>query len=257
MSANHGFGQGLGQHGGHGLELEGIDFAHGGAKRGERYGRRTLESGALLLEQVSLRVPAGELVALNAPSGAGKSTLLRLAALMLPADSGTIRINGTACGPGDRVPVAIRRQVGVVLQSPRAAADPRLRLDALICAPLSFRDGFVRPRPKHHAGRLAELMELVRLDPGLLRRFPHQVSDGQLQRAMVARALALNPSVLICDEPTAQLDAHTTGGILGILAARAEAGTAVLLASHDRQATAKVATSQVSLADINAAATSA
>ena len=206
-----------------------------------------------MLDGVSLSVPAGELVALNAPSGAGKSTLLRIAAFMIPASSGTVRINGTAFGPGARVPAETRRDIGVVLQSPRAAADPRLRLEALVCAPLSFRAGFTRPRPKRHAGRLAELAELVQLDPELLRRFPHQVSDGQLQRAMVARALALDPSVLICDEPTAQLDAHTTGAILEVLAGRAAAGTAVLLASHDRAATARVATSEVSLDDINAA----
>lgn len=236
---------------GPGLELESINFGHlGGTKRS----LRAAEPKALLLEQVSLQVPAGGLVALNAPSGAGKSTLLRLAALMLRASSGTVGINGRIFAPSERVPAEIRRQIGVVLQSPRAAADPRLRLDALICAPLSFRDGFSRPRPKRHAGRLAELCELVHLAPELLRSFPHQVSDGQLQRAMVARALALDPSILICDEPTAQLDAHTTGGILGILAARAQAGTAVLLASHDREATAKVATSHVSLADINVAA---
>ena len=233
-----------------GLDLERINFTHGGQRRG----RQAPAPLARVLERVSLRVPAGELVALNAPSGAGKSTLLRVAALMLPADSGIVGINGAAIEPGNRVPAGTRRQIGVVLQSPRAAADPRLRIDELICAPLSFRDGLVRPRPQRHAGRLAELCELVQLDQGLLRRLPQQVSDGQLQRAMVARALALDPSILICDEPTAQLDAHTTAAILGILSARAEAGTAVLLASHDREATARVATTMVALAEINTAA---
>ncbi|MFJ6419126.1 ABC transporter ATP-binding protein [Paeniglutamicibacter sp. NPDC091659] len=232
-----------------GLELEDIAFVHPTANPRGRAPRRV----ASLLGGVSLSVPAGELVALNAPSGAGKSTLLRIAAFMLPAASGTVGINGTAFGPGARVPAATRRDIGVVLQSPRAAADPRLRLEALVCAPLSFRDGFARPRPKLHAERLVELAELVQLDPSLLRRFPHQVSDGQLQRAMVARALALDPSVLICDEPTAQLDAHTTRAILEVLAGRAAAGTAVLLASHDRAATARFATSEVSLGDINTA----
>ncbi|MFF5792904.1 ATP-binding cassette domain-containing protein [Paeniglutamicibacter sp. NPDC012692] len=235
---------------GPGLRIEDIAFSHPPANpRG-----RDRAGTTRLLDGVSLNVPAGELVALNAPSGAGKSTLLRIAAFMLPAASGTVVINGTGFGPGDRVPAATRRDIGVVLQSPRAAADPRLRLDALICSPLSFRDGFIRPRPKRHAGRLAELAELVQLDPWLLRRFPHQVSDGQLQRAMVARALALDPSVLICDEPTAQLDARTTRAVLDVLAGRAAAGAAVLLASHDRAAAARVATSEVSLGDINAAA---
>lgn len=225
------------------LELADIGYTHPGSAP---------ESGRLL-DGVSLRIGAGEIVGLGAPSGAGKSTLLRIAALMTPADSGTVLVNGRACEAGSAVPRHVRRAVGVVLQSPRAAADPRLRLESLVCAPLAIRDGGLRPRPRHYPEQLAELAELVHLDPALLRRYPHQVSDGQLQRAMLARALALDPAVLICDEPTAQLDARTGASILRLLADRAAAGAAVLIASHDRAALSRVAHAMVGLSRINRA----
>lgn len=225
------------------LGLAGVSFTHPG----------TAPAAGRLLEGVSLDIGAGELLGLGGPSGAGKSTLLRIAALMMPADSGSVLIQGQAFAPGSPVPRGVRQSVGVVLQSPRAAADPRLRLDALICAPLAIREGAQRPNPRRHPVRLAELAERVQLDPALLHRYPHQVSDGQLQRAMIARALALDPAVLICDEPTAQLDAHTTRGILRLLAARAAAGAAVLIASHDRAALSGVAHTMVDLAQLNRA----
>ncbi len=225
------------------LELRDLRYAHPG----------TDPAAGRLLDGLHLSVGAGEVMGLCAPSGAGKSTLLRIAALMLRADAGIVAINGQGFAPGAPVPRAVRRSVGVVLQSPRAAADPRMRLDALICAPLSFREGSLRPRPRRHAERLAELAELAHLEPALLQRYPHQVSDGQLQRAMVARALALGPDVLICDEPTAQLDAGTTTAILRVLAGRAAAGAAVLIASHDTAALSGVADNVVDLAGINRA----
>ena len=225
------------------LELADVSFTHPGSA----------PAAGRLFHGLHLRIGAGELTGLGAPSGAGKSTLLRLAALMVPADSGTVLIKGQGFVPGAPVPRRVHESVGVVLQSPRAAADPRLRLDALVCAPLSFRDGSLRPRPQRYAQRLAELAELVGLAPDLLRRHPHQVSDGQLQRALVARALALDPDVLICDEPTAQLDAGTAAAILEVLARRAAAGATVLVASHDRAALSRVATTMVELAEVNRA----
>ncbi|MCO1338587.1 hypothetical protein BJH93_06725 [Kocuria polaris] len=223
------------------LELRQITFSHPGAR----------PTSGPLLAGVNLRVGAGELVTLAAPSGAGKSTLLRIAALMTTADAGVVALDGQPFAAGSPVPRQARRSVGVVLQSPRLAADPRLRLESLICAPLAVRDGQLRPQPRRHGDRVAELCELAGLDVSLLRRYPHQVSDGQLQRAMVARALALDPKVLVCDEPTAQLDAATTGSMLRLLASRAAAGAAVLVASHHRAALARVANRSVELADIN------
>lgn len=229
------------------LELTNVSFTHPGIPHGSDQ----------LLEHINLRIGAGELVGLTAPSGAGKSTLIRIAALMLDADSGTVSINERAFAPGHLVPPDVRRNLGVVLQSPRAAADPRLRLESLICAPLDFRSGALRPRPTKHAERLGQLADLVQLSPKLLRSYPHQVSDGQLQRAMIARSLVLEPSVLICDEPTAALDAQTTGTILQVLARQAANGTAVLVASHDAAALGQVAHRMQNLAELSAPPTKA
>ncbi|PQZ89079.1 ABC transporter ATP-binding protein [Arthrobacter sp. MYb227] len=229
------------------LELANISFTHPGTPRDSHQ----------LLERINLRVGAGELVGLTAPSGAGKSTLIRIAALMLGADSGTVSINNRLVMPNHEVPSEMRRNLGVVLQSSRAASDPRLRLESLICAPLDFRSGALRPRPTQHAERLGQLADLVQLSPKLLRSYPHQVSDGQLQRAMIARSLVLEPSVLICDEPTSALDAQTTRTILQLLARQATSGTAVLVASHDAEALGQVAHRMQNLAELGAPQTNA
>lgn len=188
-----------------------------------------------VLDAVSLTVPAGVRVGLRAPSGSGKTTLLRTAALLLPAEAGSVRIDGAAVrGVRHRVPRSVRRQIGVVFQSPRASTDGRLTLRQIIAAPLSHDRGLLRPRAGAHAERIARLAEQVQLSADLLDRLPHQVSDGQLQRACLARAVALEPKVLICDEPTAMLDAPTTAVIMRLLGDQAQRGAAVLIASHDR-----------------------
>lgn len=190
-----------------------------------------------VLTGVSLHVPTGHAVGLHAPSGTGKSTLLKTAALLLPAEVGTVQIDGTTVrGTGHRVRRSLRRRIGIIFQSPRASTDPRLALRQIIAAPLSHDRGLLRPRSQEpfEAQRVQELAERVQLTPDLLDRLPHQVSDGQLQRAALARALALEPDVLLCDEPTAMLDAPTTAVIMHLVRAHAEAGAAVLIASHDR-----------------------
>ncbi|PRZ43145.1 peptide/nickel transport system ATP-binding protein [Antricoccus suffuscus] len=170
----------------------------------------------------------------HAPSGSGKTTLLKTAALLLAPEHGNVTLDGSAVnGAGYAVPRDVRRKVGIVFQSPRSSTDGRLTLRQIICAPLSHDRGRLRPRHKDTAELVAQLTEQVQLSDDLLDRLPHQVSDGQLQRACLARALALDPKVLICDEPTAMLDAPTTAVIMRLLRAHADAGAAVLVASHD------------------------
>lgn len=188
-----------------------------------------------VLSGVSLTVQAGTAIGVHAPSGTGKTTLLKTAALLLPAESGTVQLDGTTVrGTGYSVPRELRRKVGIVFQSPRASTDNRLSLRQIIAAPLSHDRGRLRPRPAEHGGQIAKLAERVQLSADLLDRLPHQVSDGQLQRACLARAIALDPLVLICDEPTAMLDAPTTAVIMRLLREHAQSGAAVLMASHDR-----------------------
>ncbi|TDC20970.1 ATP-binding cassette domain-containing protein [Streptomyces sp. 8K308] len=189
------------------------------------------DRGAPVIRDVSLTVADGEAVGLVGPSGCGKSTLARVAALLHRPDAGTVRLAGeTVRGFRFRAPRALRTSVGVVFQQPRLAADPRLTLRELIAEPAA-----ATGRARELAGRAAELAEAAGLAESLLRRRPHEVSDGQLQRACVARALLPGPKLLVCDEMTAMLDASTTAALVALVEAyRAEHGAALLAVGHDR-----------------------
>ncbi|MFJ4871932.1 ABC transporter ATP-binding protein [Streptomyces sp. NPDC088757] len=179
----------------------------------------------------SLTVAPGESVGLLGPSGCGKSTLARVAALLHRPDAGRLVLDGTEVRAWrHRAPRALRTAVGVVFQQPRTAADPRLTLADLVVEPLR-----ATGRRAEAPGRLAELAPAVGLTPDLLVRRPHEVSDGQLQRACLARALTLRPRWLVCDEMTAMLDASTTAALVAAVEAyRAETGAGLLAVGHDR-----------------------
>ncbi|GAA1411754.1 ABC transporter ATP-binding protein [Glutamicibacter uratoxydans] len=192
-----------------------------------------------VLHNVSLEVLSGQMLGLAAPSGAGKSTLLSIAAGLTIPVSGEVQVDAAA----ERGALTI----GYLPQSPRAYADPRLTLAATITAPLSFAQGSLRPRPKRFSRQLATACAQAELDPRLLGRKPDEVSDGQLQRALMARTLITDPLVVIADEPTAQLDYETTKMIFSTLCRRAEQGAAVLVASHDVDTLQEYCTSVVGL----------
>ncbi|MFI7004999.1 ABC transporter ATP-binding protein [Streptomyces sp. NPDC050145] len=182
-----------------------------------------------VLRDVSLTLEPGESVGLLGPSGCGKSTLARVAALLHEPYAGEVVVDGEPVrGWRHRAPRAQRTTFGVVFQQPRLSADPRLRLADLVAEPL-------RANGLAPDSRVAELAERVGLGPDLLSRRPHEVSDGQLQRACLARALTLRPRWLICDEMTAMLDASTTAALVGVVEAyRGESGAGVLAVGHDR-----------------------
>ncbi|MET9348269.1 ABC transporter ATP-binding protein [Streptomyces termitum] len=179
----------------------------------------------------SLTVAPGEAVGLLGPSGCGKSTLARVAALLHRPDAGRLVLDGTEVTAWrHRAPRAWRTAVGVVFQQPRTAADPRLRLADLIAEPLR-----ATGRKAEAADRVAVLAPAVGLTSDLLTRRPHEVSDGQLQRACLARALSLSPRWLVCDEMTAMLDASTTAALVAAVETyRAETGAGLLAVGHDR-----------------------
>ncbi|MEV8533392.1 ATP-binding cassette domain-containing protein [Streptomyces sp. NPDC051211] len=186
--------------------------------------------GHPVVRDAHLTLHPGEAVGLLGPSGCGKSTLARVAALLHRPDRGTLVLDGTTVTRWrHRAPRAQRTAVGVVFQQPRLSADPRLRLRDIIAEPLRAtgrRDGL--------AGTTAALAERVGLGAGLLTRRPHEVSDGQLQRACLARALVLEPRWLVCDEMTAMLDASTTAALVGVVEEyRAETGAGLLAVGHD------------------------
>ncbi|WP_414167110.1 ABC transporter ATP-binding protein [Streptoverticillium reticulum] len=186
---------------------------------------------APVVRDVSLTVGDGEAVGLLGPSGCGKSTLARVAALLHRPDAGTVVIDGTpARGWRHRAPREQRTAFGVVFQQPRLSADPRLRLADLVAEPLR-----ATGRKAEATERVEDLARTVGLSTDLLTRRPHEVSDGQLQRACLARALSLRPRWLICDEMTAMLDASTTAALVGVVERyREKTGAGLLSVSHDR-----------------------
>ncbi|GHC55026.1 ATP-binding cassette domain-containing protein [Streptomyces violaceochromogenes] len=186
---------------------------------------------APVVRDVSLTVAPGESVGLLGPSGCGKSTLARVAALLHRPDAGTLLLDGEPVRRWrHRAPREKRTAFGVVFQQARLSADPRLPLTDLIAEPLR-----ATGRGAEVPGRIAELAPVVGLTPDLLTRRPHEVSDGQLQRACLARALVLRPRMLVCDEMTAMLDASTAAALVAAVEDyRAATGAALLAVGHDR-----------------------
>ncbi|MFJ5114555.1 ABC transporter ATP-binding protein [Streptomyces sp. NPDC088551] len=189
------------------------------------------ERRAPVVRNASLTLAPGASLGLLGPSGCGKSTLARVAALLHRPDAGTVTVDGQrVAGWRHRAPRAQRTAIGVVFQQPRLSADPRLRLSELIAEPLR-----ATGRRTDLAARVGELARTVGLTAELLGRRPHEVSDGQLQRACLARALVLRPRWLVCDEMTAMLDASTTAALVAVVEEyRHEHGAGLLAVGHDR-----------------------
>lgn len=175
---------------------------------------------------VSVTVEAGSIVGLTGPSGAGKTTIATVAAGLHRPIAGTRLLNtvptsrwGWSAAPADR------RRVQLVSQHPHKAVDPHLTLGEALTLPARL----------HHypAGDPTEWADRCQLPRALLARRPAEVSGGQLQRLVLARALAVGPDYLIVDEATTAQDAITTAAILDILTATAATGVGVLAISHD------------------------
>lgn len=188
--------------------------------------------GTPVLTDVSLHIARGETVGLRGASGSGKSTLARVLALLHRPDRGHVSLDGQPiAGARHQVAPRIRTRVALLFQSPRAAADPRFRLIDVIAEPLRAL-GTDRDEARRRA---RELADLVGLTADLLDRRPHAVSDGQLQRACLARALAQQPDYLLCDEATAMLDASTQAQVAAVIVSyQRERDAGVLLISHDQ-----------------------
>ncbi|TDT17150.1 putative ABC transport system ATP-binding protein [Ilumatobacter fluminis] len=181
-----------------------------------------------LLDHASLVIGRGEVVALSGPSGSGKSTLLAVAALLLRADRGTVRIDGVdAHAANDRDRTLLRQQhIGVVYQNANLFPSLTARQQVELVA-------HVRGELDHHAReRAADLLRTVGLDSRLDAR-PAELSGGERQRVNIARALMGRPSVIVADEPTASLDASRGEQIMKLLVDRArESGVATLVVTH-------------------------
>lgn len=182
----------------------------------------------LILDNVSITVTPGQIVGLRGPSGVGKSTLGRILAGLEIPDHGQCLCDGAVIGPvRSRKGQPVRGQIGMIFQSPRRSCDPRMTLGRTIATAAATR--------KTQDATIQTLIDSVGLTPDLLQRFPNQVSDGQLQRAAVARTLAAQPRYLICDEMTAMLDAANSAAIVAVIRTYADTGGGVLMISHEHR----------------------
>ncbi len=197
-----------------------------------RYPRATRDA----LAPTTIALHRGECLALVGESGSGKSTLARAVLRLLRTPTrGRIVLDGVAIGAlGARALRPLRRRIGVVFQDPYASLDPRQTAAQIIAEPLRIHGiGDATQRRQ----RAQELMQIVELDPATLDRYPHQFSGGQCQRIAIARALATDPELLVCDEAVSALDARSRAAILQLLARlKIERGLALLFITHDLDA---------------------
>lgn len=177
------------------------------------------------LDGVHLSIRRGSRTAIVGPSGSGKTTLLRLVAGFDVPDSGSIMLDGTLLADGSTAEPAYRRGIGVVMQD--GALFPHLTIAENIGFGLAKGDG--------RRERIAELLDMVGLDPAMLDRKPDQLSGGQQQRVAIARALAIKPRLMLLDEPFSALDtglrAATRNAVAGMLES---AGVTTILVTHDQ-----------------------
>ena len=202
------------------LQAQGLAASYGGPQ------------GLRVLRDVSLDLPAGSVLGVIGESGSGKSTLARALVGLLPGCAGSVRLAGETLAPAaaDRTPEQLRR-MQIVFQSADTALNPEQTVGAIIERPLAFYNR--RPRGQRQA-RVAELLEMVRLPASIATRRPTDLSGGQKQRVNLARALAADPDVLICDEVTSALDTVVAAAVLDLLAElRRTLGVAMLFISHD------------------------
>ncbi len=181
------------------------------------------------VEDVTIELHPGKTFAVVGESGCGKTTLARMLALLHRPTSGELRFDGKfILSNNTRNINLLRRNIQMVSQDPFSALNPRMTVATIISEPLRIH------RQPSRAERVAELMEAVGLAPSLGDRYPHEFSGGQRQRIGIARALALEPRLVIADEPVSALDVSVQSQVLNLMQdLQDDLGVAYLLVSHD------------------------
>jgi oligopeptide/dipeptide ABC transporter ATP-binding protein len=194
------------------------------------FGRPTAYIKAV--DGVSFSVEAGKTLALVGESGCGKSTVSRLVLRLIEPDTGQIRFEGRDLIAFDAGELrAFRRNAQIIFQDPYASLNPRMTVGQILSEPLALHD--LVPSTQRRA-RVEDLLRLVGLDPRFARRYPHEFSGGQRQRIAIARALAVEPKLIICDEPVSALDVSIRSQILNLLRdLQDRLGLAYIFVSHD------------------------
>ena len=185
------------------------------------------QGGSVALSNVSTSVKEGEFIYLIGPSGSGKSSFLKLLYKEFVASKGTIEVidMDVTSLPKWRIPV-LRRKLGIVTQ------EPQLLEDRTTFENISFALEVLGYDIKEIDEKTSTLIDLVELEDSVF-KFPHQLSGGEQTRVSIARALASNPLLLLCDEPTGNLDPDLSMQIITLLEKINRAGTTVIMATHD------------------------
>jgi ABC-type glutathione transport system ATPase component len=198
------------------------------------------------VDDVSLDIQAGETLGLVGESGSGKSTLGRLILRLIEPTSGSIRLEGRdLLAASSREMRRLRRDLQIIFQDPFASLDPRYRVQDIIAEPLIIHGNQNDSSGGDSCGddsggkdlcgdsRVAELLRAVGLDESARLRYPHEFSGGQRQRIGIARALALRPKFIVCDEPVSALDVSVGAQIINLLAQlQRDFGLTYLFISH-------------------------
>ena len=184
------------------------------------------------VDGVTLSVRPGETLGIVGESGCGKSTLARCIVKLLETTDGQITFDGRDITKLSRAAMRpIRRQMTMIFQDPYASLNPRKRVGFIISEPLEVHK---LGTPAEVKTRVQELLEVVGLNPEHYNRFPHEFSGGQRQRIGVARALAVNPKLIVCDEPVSALDVSVQAQILNLLKdLQDEFGLTYVFIAHD------------------------
>ena len=184
------------------------------------------------VNDVTFSLFPGETLGLVGESGSGKTTIGRCVIRLLEPTAGTILFRGTDITHSPESQCrAFRGKMQIIFQDPYRALNPRMRVGRLISEMLMLHTTL---DDKSRRKRTLELAEQVRLNADLLSRFPNELSGGQLQRVCIARAIASNPELIVCDEPTSSLDLSVRSSILDLLQElQASTGAAMLFISHD------------------------
>jgi peptide/nickel transport system ATP-binding protein/oligopeptide transport system ATP-binding protein len=193
------------------------------------------------VDGVSLRVDAGETLAIVGESGCGKSTIGRLALRLIEPTSGTVRLAGrdlARLSPGELR--RARAGAQLIFQDPYGSLNPRMRIGAILAEPLLLHQGLAAAARRE---RVAALLTTVGMRPEHARRYPHEFSGGQRQRIAIARALAVSPKLIVCDEPVSALDVSIRSQILNLLGElQQRLGLAYVFISHDLAVVRHIAT---------------